>query len=63
VPDDVQENVVGKHDVSRLQSVGLTLFGHQKVPGDVEFLKFRIAGDLDDLHPVPKRRRDGVRGC
>src|SRR6185503_16908333 len=41
-----------------LDAVLLELLRDQVIDRDVELLAPRIAGDLDDLHAVPERRRD-----
>ncbi len=44
----------------RLQAVRLELALHQVALGDLELLLFGVAGELDDLHAVAQRPRDGV---
>ena len=45
-----------------LQSVGLQLFGHQMPFADFHLLLFRVAGDVDDLHPIQERAGNIVMG-
>ena len=45
----------------RLEAVRLQLPPHEVAPRDLELLAFRVAAEVDDLHPVAERPRDGVQ--
>ena len=59
--DDLDDRLVAEHGLRGLEAVGLDLPRHEVVLGDVQLLFDRVAGEVDDLHAVAQRRRDGVQ--
>ncbi len=59
--DDLADGRVGDGKLPRRQAVLLALAGHQIALGDLELVLGDVAGDLQDLHAVAQRRRDGVQ--
>ena len=59
--DDLQDGAVGQRDVLRLQAVFLHLARQQEVAGDLALFRLQIAVELDDLHAVQQRCRDGIQ--
>ena len=60
VPRDVMQRLVGHRHLLGLQAVRLELAAHQVTPRDLDLLFLGVAGELDDLHAVAQRARDGV---
>ena len=60
--DDLFQPAFGKGDVFRRQPVFRDLPRREIAFGDLHFLLFGIAVDLDDLHPVEQRIGNGVEG-
>ena len=57
----MKRRIFGKFDIVRAQTVGLRLFRDQEILGNVELVKFGVARNPDDLHPVPEGQRDGMQ--
>ena len=58
--DQLDHRLVGDVDVLGRQAVVLHLLGDQEALADLDLLLLRVAGQLDDLHPVAQRRRDRI---
>src|SRR6185312_3191956 len=58
--DEPRERRVGEARLFGLESIGLELAGDEVAFGDLELLFLRVAGELDDLHPIAQRAGDGV---
>ena len=58
--DERVDGVVGEFDRIFRESVLLRLLGNQVPLRDLGLLVFGVRGELDDLEPVEKRRRNGV---
>ncbi len=56
----VRNGRIGERHFVRAQTVRLDLLRQQVPLGDVDFVLLAVAGQLDDLHPVPQRRRDRI---
>ncbi len=54
------QGLVGEAKPPRLQAAFAQASRHQVSPGDLQLLQARVAGQVDDLHTVPQRRRHGV---
>src|SRR5690606_730982 len=57
--DDAHQRPIGYLQLLRLEPVFLDLLGQEVPPGDVELLFVGVAGDGDDLQPIPQWARDG----
>ncbi len=60
VIDDRLDGRVLEGDLLGLDAMLIQLLRHEMHARDVELFAPCVTGDLDDLHAVPKRRRDGV---
>ena len=58
--DNLQEGLFVEDDLGPVEAVFLQLFRHYELRCDVLLLVVGIAGNLDDLHPVPKGVGNGV---
>src|SRR5215469_11268019 len=63
--DDLSKSIFFKDDLLFSEPGGLTLFFHQVLLGNLEFLKFGVAVQTEDLHAVLQRTGDRVEdiGC
>src|SRR3972149_280170 len=53
--DQPENGVIGKQDVLRSKTIGLALFVHQILLGDVQLLHLRVSRNPDNFHPVLQR--------
>ena len=60
VPDHVDQAVGREGDLPFVEAVLVLLLRDQMTPCDLELLLFRVAGQLDHLHAVAQRRRNGI---
>ena len=58
--DHRRDRRAGEFDVLVRQAVILELLFDQEIPRDHHLLLDRVAGEVDDLHPVEQRPRDRV---
>ena len=54
------QRLVGHRHLLGLEAVGLELPAHEVAARDLHLLLLGVAGELDDLHAVAQRPRDGV---
>ena len=56
------QGLVGESDLPGIQAVAFQLLGHQVILGNVKLFIFRVAVDLNYLHPVQQRAGNGLSG-
>ena len=61
VRDDLGQGAVADAHLLVVQAVGLQLPVDEVAPADLQLLLLGVAGQLDDLHPVPQRARGWCR--
>ena len=61
VLDQALQAVIGEFQVAALEPRLLHLLRNEKALGDLQLLKFGIAGEADYFHAVLQRRRNGVQ--
>ena len=59
--DDRPQALVGERELRALEPVRLQLLRDEVLLGDPELLFLGVAGELDHVHPVEERRRDGLQ--
>ena len=60
--DDLADGIVAHAQLRRLEAVLFALLGQQVLLCDLQLFLVRIARELDDLHAVEQRARDGIEG-